>query len=188
MVEHCLYGVKVFCDLPLFDRPVLMSAGAPGEHAALELLLLDDGGVRRECTESTSLYNTHGREVLLHTDRELASSVPGQPWCLEVEGVVSFTWTLSMLPQWRWMNSQSCLSLPPPAANPPWGTTFSSRATPCCQMTRWRPSCVKGSSTRSHRTRTIGPSGSSRYWATRWSPLRSEPGLFTRFMCLSGRR
>jgi hypothetical protein len=29
----------------------------------------------------------------LHTDRELASSAPGQPWCLEVKGVVSFTWT-----------------------------------------------------------------------------------------------
>jgi hypothetical protein len=31
--------------------------------------------------------------VFLSTDRELAASVSGQPWCLEVEGVVSFTWT-----------------------------------------------------------------------------------------------
>jgi hypothetical protein len=93
VVEHCLYGVKVFCDLPLFDHPVLISAVAPGEHAALELLSLNDGGVQRYYKESIPLYTTHGREVLLHTDRELASSAPGQPWCLEVEGMVSFTWT-----------------------------------------------------------------------------------------------
>ena len=39
------------------------------------------------------LYTTHGRELTLRTDRELARSEPGQPWCLEVEGVVSFSWT-----------------------------------------------------------------------------------------------
>lgn len=93
MVEHCLYGVKVFCELPLFDRAVPISAVAPGEHETLELRLLGDVGAQEIYTESTSLYCTHGREVLLHTDRELASSAPGQPWCLEVAGVVSFTWT-----------------------------------------------------------------------------------------------
>jgi len=94
MVEHCLYGVKVFCEFPLFDQAVPATAAAVGEHATLELLQHSDGGVQRICTESTSLYTTHGREVLLHTDRELASSAPGQSWCLEVEGVVSFTWTV----------------------------------------------------------------------------------------------
>lgn len=93
MVEHCLYGVKVFCEFSLFDRPVPISAVAPGEHAALELRLLGDSNAPAIYTVSMPLYSTHGREVLLHTDRELASSAPGQPWCLEVEGVVSFTWT-----------------------------------------------------------------------------------------------
>jgi hypothetical protein len=85
--------VKVFCDIPLFERPVPISAAAPGEHAALELRPLDDGGAPAIYPVSIPLYSTHGREVLLRTDRELASSAPGQPWCLEVEGIVGFTWT-----------------------------------------------------------------------------------------------
>ena len=93
MVEHCLYGVKVFCERPLFERPVPLSAIATGDHAALVLRQLQDSGPAAIYTRSTHLYSTHGREVLLHTDRELASSIPGQPWCMEVQGVVSFTWT-----------------------------------------------------------------------------------------------
>ncbi len=93
MVEHCLYGVKVFCDLPLFERPVLLSAVAPGEHEALELRPLGDCRAPAYYPVSLNLYSTHGRDVLLRTDRELAASAPGQPWCLEVEGVVSFIWS-----------------------------------------------------------------------------------------------
>ena len=92
MIEHCLYGVKVYCDFPLFDRPVPVSAVAPGEHAALELRRTADDSAPPDYAESTPLYTTHGRELILHTDRELARSVAGQPWCLEVENVVSFTW------------------------------------------------------------------------------------------------
>ena len=96
MIEHCLYGVKVFCDLPLFDRPTPVSAVAPGEHSALELRQGGAGEALqlhpKVLTEKIHLYSTHGRELFLHTDRELARSAPGQPWCLEVEGVVSFHW------------------------------------------------------------------------------------------------
>lgn len=97
MIEHCLYGVKVFCDFPLFDRPAPVSAVAPGEHAALELRQAGAGEVSPpgpgSLASKTPLYSTHGRELFLLTDREQARSVSGQPWCLEVEGVVSLTWT-----------------------------------------------------------------------------------------------
>ena len=92
MIEHCLYGVKVYCDFPLFDRPVPVLAVAPGEHAALELRRMADDAAPGDYTHSTPLYTTHGRELILHTDRELARSAAGQPWRLEVENVVSFTW------------------------------------------------------------------------------------------------
>lgn len=42
--------------------------------------------------KSLRLHTTHGRELSLHTDREMARSAPGQPWCLDVEGVVRFSW------------------------------------------------------------------------------------------------
>ncbi len=92
MVEHCLYGVKVYCDRPLFEQPVLLSAVAPGEHEALQLLPVVDSYAPAVYPVSFHLYSTHGREVFLRTERELAVSAPGQAWCLEVVGVVSFTW------------------------------------------------------------------------------------------------
>jgi len=92
VVEHCLYGVKVLSDLPLFDRPVPISAVAPGERAPLELQSLEHLDTPDVYATSIHLYSTHGREVLLHTDRELAGSAFGQPWCLEVEGIVRFSW------------------------------------------------------------------------------------------------
>lgn len=93
MFEHCLYGVKVYCERPLFDRPVPISALAPGDHAALELRPVDSRGTAAVYPETIHLFSTHGREVFLHTDRELGGSIAGQPWCLEVQGVVSFAWT-----------------------------------------------------------------------------------------------
>lgn len=92
MVEHCLYGVKVYSDFDLFGRPVPVAAVAPGEHAALHLRQLIDGGAQVKYPQTFPLYTTHGRELLLHTDRELARSEQGQAWCLEVKGVVSLTW------------------------------------------------------------------------------------------------
>jgi hypothetical protein len=93
MIEHCLYGVKVFCDFPLFDRPVPLSAVAPGKHPALELQRKPDEEALQEFTESIPFNDTHGRELFLRTDRELSRSAAGQPWCLEVQNVVMFTWS-----------------------------------------------------------------------------------------------
>jgi len=92
MVEHCLYGVKVYSDFDLFGRPVSLTAMAPGKHAALHLQQRDAFDAPPEYLHSFPLFSNHGRELFLQTDRELARSIAGQPWCLEVKGVVSFTW------------------------------------------------------------------------------------------------
>ncbi len=96
MIEHCLYGVKVDCDFALFDRPTAVSAVAPGEHSALQLRQAGAGVSEPpppgSLAESIPLYSTHGRELFLRTDREAARSAAGQPWCLQVEGVASFSW------------------------------------------------------------------------------------------------
>jgi hypothetical protein len=93
MIEHCLYGVKVFCEFPLFNRPVPLSAVAPAEHPTLALRRKPDEEAQQEFAESIPFNNTHGRELFLRTDRLLSRSTAGQPWCLEVQNVVIFTWS-----------------------------------------------------------------------------------------------
>ncbi|MEH6584843.1 MAG: hypothetical protein V7754_23185, partial [Halioglobus sp.] len=92
MTEHCLYGVKVFTDQPLFNHTNSLSAVAPGEHAPLQLKQSTTNTLK-ELNDKTPLYSTHGRELWLKTDRTLALSTPGQPWRMEVTDVVSFSWT-----------------------------------------------------------------------------------------------
>ena len=41
----------------------------------------------------TKLFSAHGRDLALFTDRNLAESIAGQPWCFEVVDVVRFRWT-----------------------------------------------------------------------------------------------
>ena len=79
MIEHCLYGVKVFSDFPLFDRPVPLSAVAPGEHPALELRRKPDEELSQEFAETIPFDNTHGRELSLHTDRLLSRTSLANP-------------------------------------------------------------------------------------------------------------
>ena len=75
----------------MFDQEAPTSAVAPGAHAALELR--QAARQMEPGAQTVPLYETHGREVLLHTDRPLAMSEAGQRWCLEVCDVVSFCWT-----------------------------------------------------------------------------------------------
>ena len=82
LVDYWLYGVKVTCPFALFDHEVPTTAIAPGAHAALTLRAAPDEPARG--TESSRLYATHGRELWIHTDRPMALSTSGQPWCFEV--------------------------------------------------------------------------------------------------------
>jgi hypothetical protein len=94
MVEHCLYGVRVFSDFDLFGRQVPLTAIAPGEH---DTLCLEEAGADSApvagLSNSIPLFSNHGRDLYLHTDRPLALSVESQPWSLEVREVVTLSWT-----------------------------------------------------------------------------------------------
>ena len=93
MIEHCLYGIKVFAEFAIFDGQCPVTAVAPGEHESLELRRLPSCAAAVDYPETFTQFSSHGREVELRTDRELAASVKDQPWRLDVLGVVSFTWT-----------------------------------------------------------------------------------------------
>lgn len=92
MIEHCVYGVTVFCDLPLFEQGLPRATVAPGQpepvYVSRSPLECDTSGLER----TYPLASTHGRRLALHTDRELARSVAGQQWCMEVKDIVSFRW------------------------------------------------------------------------------------------------
>jgi len=92
-----LYGIEVHSARPLFRTHTDGGAAAPGDHPAVQLLerdalrgdqLADQVGL----TEQTRFQLTHGRQLGLYSDRPLAQSLPGQPWRLDVERVVSFHW------------------------------------------------------------------------------------------------
>lgn len=93
MIEHCLYGVKVYCEFPLFGREVPATAVAPGTHNAVQLHATTAAPASEDFPgEPTPLFSTHGRELLLHTDQALGRSQPGQRWHFEVTDLVSFSW------------------------------------------------------------------------------------------------
>lgn len=87
-----MYGVKVFSDFALFGRPLPVTAVAPGEHQALNFIQLPDAARLPELPEALLLYQAHGRELWLYSDRSPGCSVPGQSWQMAVAGLVSFQW------------------------------------------------------------------------------------------------
>lgn len=92
MIEHCVYGLRVFSDQELFDQPMEISGLAPGGEAGIQLKLLPDHTIVQQLSEQNSLYSTHGRPLLLCSDRAFAKSAPGQAWRLEVSSLVNFQW------------------------------------------------------------------------------------------------
>lgn len=84
--------MRVRSEFELFDQDIPSRAVVPSDQscleATLELSLREFG----DLTECIHLYSTHGRNIYLHTDRNLALSMPGQPWCFEVEDVVRISW------------------------------------------------------------------------------------------------
>lgn len=92
MIEHRLYGLQVFSEVPLFDWSVPESALAPGEHSSLTVRPLGKLSFEEGTPLETPLFQSHARDLYLHTDRELALSAPGQPWRLQVRSVVTISW------------------------------------------------------------------------------------------------
>ena len=65
---------------------------AAGDVSASVLRLAPEEGKPVVLPRETKLFTGHGRKLVLFTDRELAESANGQPWCFEVADVVRFRW------------------------------------------------------------------------------------------------
>jgi len=92
VIEYCLYGLTVFSEIRLFDKPVKNTGVSPGLPLPVELRPLSGDVLQPQLDDKNSLYSTHGRALWLCTDRPFGRSSQGQSWRLEVEGLVDFLW------------------------------------------------------------------------------------------------
>jgi hypothetical protein len=83
-----LYGTKITGDIvfPL-DLPM---EGAYRHEVNLSSEIPE--GLAEAITCGVYLYRAHGRDVHLYTDRIIEGNKAGQPWCYEVQDVVTFHW------------------------------------------------------------------------------------------------
>lgn len=86
--DYLAYGVSLDADLNLGE--FLHSS----EHSKVGLLVRRVNGeaVQADLEHCDRMFTSHGRELFIHSDSPFGSSRPGQPWCIEVKGVVSFYW------------------------------------------------------------------------------------------------
>lgn len=86
--EYLAYGAAIFTDLDLGDFL------PKGSDAPLSLVVSEssDNAAFAPTNQPFVLGTGHGRELQLHTDRELSLSEREQPWCFEVGEVARFRW------------------------------------------------------------------------------------------------
>ncbi len=90
MTEQWLYGVKVKSVLPLLEHDPECGAVVSGQHQSLTVSELDQHHRWPDDLLRFPFYKSHDRQLIVYTDCDPGRSRAGQPWCLEVEGVVSF--------------------------------------------------------------------------------------------------
>ena len=93
LITHCLYGIDVYTPHRMMTAAYPLSARAPGEHQPIRLLPAHPALEQQSYSTQVPMTQTHGRDMLLLTDRALAFSQKGQQWCLHINGVLRFYWT-----------------------------------------------------------------------------------------------
>ena len=85
---YLAYGAAISTDLDLSDFL------PEGKDAPLSLVVSEGSGSAEFAPTGQAfvLGTGHGRELQIHTDRELSLSEQGQPWCFEVGEVARFRW------------------------------------------------------------------------------------------------
>lgn len=83
-----VYGTKIKSDI---DFPLDLSHETETRYE-VELSSKVPLELKQSITCGFYLYWAHGRDVILCSDREFNGSEPGEPWCYEVQDVVTFYW------------------------------------------------------------------------------------------------
>jgi hypothetical protein len=88
MRQFLAYGAVLETGLDLSDY---LLQGSSGRYR-LQLAECSVSVPRKGLKICTPLFSSHGRDLCILSDREMARSEEGQPWCLEVNEVVRFAW------------------------------------------------------------------------------------------------
>ena len=92
-MHHCtLYDCLIESDRPLFSDldPDYTTETKP--RYSLKLVELQSDEQYQNLDIGTDFYSSHGRELMLYSNREFTQSIKGQPWCFEVKNIVTFYW------------------------------------------------------------------------------------------------
>jgi len=91
MYRCVVYGTQIESDQPLFSDPY-SGPHAITSRAALKFLKCPDITHFQGLDIGRRFQSSHGRELILYSDREFAQSIKGQRWSFNVKDVVSFYW------------------------------------------------------------------------------------------------
>jgi len=83
-----MYGIKIKSD-------ILFPFHTPEDISFKNIIKLSkhkNTSIEIQITSGLKLYESHGRNVYLYSDREVNCAVIDQPWCYEVENIVKFYW------------------------------------------------------------------------------------------------
>ena len=83
-----IYGAKIQSNITF---PFVYSKEVEYKYI-INLLHSKNTSIYSKITCGFKLYESHGRNVYLYSDREFESTKLGQPWCYEVEDIVTFYW------------------------------------------------------------------------------------------------
>lgn len=90
---HCtLYASHIESDRLLFPQSTTASGTETTPLYTLKLLEYQHKNQYQNLEIGTTFYSSHGRDLMLYSDRKFAKRVKGQPWCFEVKNVVRFYW------------------------------------------------------------------------------------------------
>jgi hypothetical protein len=89
MFETHLYGCPITSDIPLLETGHVTRPISPGMKP-LSLRRAGAGQGPGDLDVSFNVPESHGRKIMIRSDRDVQQLMDGQPWCFEVADILTF--------------------------------------------------------------------------------------------------
>lgn len=90
--DYLCYGIPISSPLPLFDAPANSQISREGRDEVLWLRQVSEACNLEQLPSKQRFRNSHGREILLHSDRKPTEHSTPTRWLFEVKNVAHFEW------------------------------------------------------------------------------------------------